>query len=44
MFYLNKGEPSSKPKNDLIIDSVQVLWRKGEKSERKWKDFEIGYS
>ena len=29
---LNIGEPSSKPKNAKLTDSVQVPWGKGEKS------------
>jgi len=40
-FYLNKGEPSSKPKYSLMTNSAQVLRRKGEK-KIKWKDFKIG--
>ena len=37
---LNIGGPPSKPKYYLMIDSEQVLWRKGEKNPGKGSEIE----
>jgi hypothetical protein len=39
LFYRKKAKPFAKAKYAVVIYSVQVLWRKGEKNQ--WKDLEI---
>ncbi len=35
LFLCDQGGPPFKPKYSLVINNVQVLWRKGEKNLKK---------